>query len=96
MMSGRREDGASRRPWDSAAAERSQPQPGRAGQAGPRKGPAAEPPVRRYSHPIRTARPCRRSTEEELLVQIQGSLDRQSALLEELLRRSGGNNPDTN
>ena len=92
----RRGDGAGRRPRDPAPPEQSHGQPGRAGQAGPRREPAGEPAVRRYCHPIRTARPGRRDTTEELLTQIQGSLNRQSALLEELLRRIGGNNPDTN
>ena len=91
----RRGDGAGRRPRDPAPPEQSHGQPGRAGQAGPRREPAGEPAVRRYCHPIRTARPGRRDA-SELLAQIQGSLDRQSALLEELLRRTGGNNPDTN
>lgn len=56
---------------------------------------AAEPAVRRYVHPIQTARPCRRSPTEELLGQILESLSRQSELLEELLRRTESNDPDT-
>lgn len=58
-------------------------------------GSAVEPAVRRYAHPIQTARPARPSQTEAALGQILEALSRQSELLEELLRRTGGNNPDT-
>lgn len=53
-------------------------------------------PVHRYSHPIRSKSPASRaSSTEELLAGILESLSRQSELLEELLRRTGGDNSDT-
>ena len=57
---------------------------------------AAEPAVRRYIHPICAGRPPRRSPEGELLLELTEELRRQSQLLEELLRRTGGNNAETN
>ena len=59
--------------------------------AGPQP-PAADAPVHRYVHPIRTA-PTARRTAEELLSEIQETLARQEAALEELLRRT--ENKDT-
>ena len=57
---------------------------------------AQEPAVRRYAHPIQTARPCRGPSAEELLVQVQAALERQTALLEEIFRQVNGNGTDTN
>lgn len=67
----------------------SAPQPGTAQPA------ALETPVRRYTHPIRTARPAQRSTTEELLSYVLETLSHHTELLEELLRRSDGDNSDT-
>ena len=64
----------------------------------PQSGPAPtalETPVRRYTHPIRTARPAQRSTTEELLSYVLETLSHHTELLEELLRRSDGDNSDT-
>ena len=68
-----------------------------AGHAAARQGngSAGEPAVRRYAHPIQTARPVRRSQTEIMLGQILEALSRQAELLEELLRRTGGNSADT-
>ena len=57
--------------------------------AGPRPPAAAAAPVHRYVHPIRTAPPARR-TAEELFTDIQETLARQERALEELLRRTEG------
>lgn len=54
-----------------------------------------ETPVHRYVHPIRTTRPTRRSSTEEMLSYILESLSRQSELLEDLLRRMESDNSDT-
>ncbi len=51
-------------------------------------------PVHRYSHPIPAA-PDQESTTDQLLSGILESLSRQSLLLEELLRRTGGDGVDT-
>lgn len=47
-------------------------------------------PVHRYVHPIQTAAPGRRGSAEELLAEILNVLSRQEKLLEEVLRRTGG------
>ena len=53
-------------------------------------------PVHRYSHPIRCKSPASRAASaEELLAGILEALSRQSELLEELLRRTGGDISDT-
>ena len=51
---------------------------------------AAQPPVNRYCHPIRTKGTARPSTTEELLSYILDSLSHQAEQLEELLRRTQG------
>lgn len=53
-------------------------------------------PVHRYSHPIHTKPTLQQgSSAEELLAGILQALSRQSDLLEDLLRRVGGDIPDT-
>lgn len=47
-----------------------------------------EPPVRRYVHPIRSNPAPRRDPLEEVLADMLETLSRQTALLEELLRRT--------
>lgn len=64
-------------------------------QSGPTVPAALETPVRRYTHPIRTTHPAQRSTTEEMLSYVLETLSHQTELLEELLRRSGGDNSDT-
>ena len=51
---------------------------------------AAQQPVNRYCHPIRTKGATRPSTTEELLSYILDALSHQADLLEELLRRTQG------
>ena len=51
--------------------------------------------VRRYVHPIRTAKPPAPSPVEETLSYVLEALTRQSEQLEEVLRRLDGDNPDT-
>lgn len=51
--------------------------------------------VHRYIHPIRITMPSTRSETEELLSYMMDQLSRQSEMLEELLRRTGGDNSDT-
>ena len=55
----------------------------------------SQPPVHRYVHPIRTARPAQRSSAEEMLSYILETLSRQSEQLEELMRRTERDNSDT-
>ena len=54
-----------------------------------------ETPVHRYVHPIRTVRPAQRSSTEELLSYVLEALSRQSEQLDELMRRTEGDNSDT-
>lgn len=59
---------------------------------------AHEPPVRRYIHPIAPAQST--GAVQDLpgldpLAEIRETLDRHSRLLDELLRRQGGDNSDT-
>lgn len=63
-----------------------------AGQSGGQSAPppVGPTPVHRYTHPIRTARPAQRSSTEELLSYILETLSRQSDQLDELLRRTDG------
>ena len=49
---------------------------------------APEPPVRRYVHPIRSNPAPRKDPLEEVLSGVLETLSRQTALLEELLRRT--------
>jgi len=51
--------------------------------------------VRRYVHPIRTARSPARSPTEEMLSYVLEALSRQSEQLEEVLRRLDSDNSDT-
>ena len=51
--------------------------------------------VRRYAHPIRTAKPPARSPTEETLAYILETLSRQSEQLDEVLRRLERDNFDT-
>lgn len=51
--------------------------------------------VRRYVHPIRTAKPPARSPAEEMLSYVLEALTRQSEQLDEILRRLDGDNSDT-
>lgn len=64
--------------------------PPAAGQSGGQSArtPLSAAPVHRYSHPIRTARPARRSSMEETLSFVLETLSRQSDQLDELLRRT--------
>ena len=55
----------------------------------------SQPPVHRYVHPIRAARPAPRSCVEDLLADVLETLSRQSEQLEEVLRRLEGDNSDT-
>lgn len=53
-------------------------------------------PVHRYSHPIHAKPPVRQDASAgEVLESVLQALSRQSDLLEELLRRTGGDIPDT-
>ncbi|MDE7219211.1 MAG: hypothetical protein K2O45_06285 [Oscillospiraceae bacterium] len=56
---------------------------------------ASQPPVHRYVHPIRTARPMPRSSVEELLSDVLEILSRHSDQLDEVLRRLERDNSDT-
>ena len=56
---------------------------------------APETNVRRYVHPIRTAKPPARDPAEEMLSYILEALSRQSEQLDEVLRRLDGDNSDT-
>lgn len=54
-----------------------------------------DPSVRRHVHPIRTSPPPARDGLEQALARITEALSRQTELLEELLRRTEGDNSDT-
>ena len=60
-----------------------------------RSTPLQETAVRRYVHPIRTAKPPARDPVEETLSYILEALMRHSEQLDELLRRLDGDNSDT-
>ena len=51
--------------------------------------------VRRYVHPILTAKPPARTPTEEMLSYVLEALSRQSEQLDEVLRRLDGDNSDT-
>ncbi len=51
--------------------------------------------VRRYVHPIRTAKPPAHSPAEEMLSYVLEALSRQSEQLDEVLRRLDSDNSDT-
>lgn len=52
-------------------------------------------PVHRYSHPIRTKAAVYANSTDELLAGVLETLSHHSDLLEELLRRTGGDSSDT-
>ena len=60
-----------------------------------RSAPLQETAVRRYVHPIRTAKPPARDPMEETLSYILEALTRHSEQLDEVLRRLDGDNLDT-
>lgn len=76
---------------------RKQNQPVNPAGSAPAQRPAAMPEanVRRYVHPIRTAKPPAREPTEEMLSYVLEALSRQSEQLDEVLRRLGGDNSDT-
>lgn len=61
----------------------------------PRPAVIPESSVRRYVHPIRTAKPPVHTPAEETLSYILEALSRQSEQLDEVLRRLDGDNSDT-
>ena len=63
--------------------------------AAQRSAPSQEVSVRRYVHPIRTAKPPARDPTEEMLSYVLEALSRQSEQLDEVLRRLDGDNSDT-
>ena len=73
---------------------RKQNQPAR-GPVPPRPSAIPEASVRRYVHPIRTAKPPARDSAEEMLSYVLEALSRQSEQLDEVLRRLDGDNSDT-
>ena len=60
-----------------------------------RSTPPQEVSVRRYVHPIRTAKPPARDPTEEMLSYVLDALSHQSEQLDEVLRRLDGDNSDT-
>ena len=60
-----------------------------------RSAPSQEVSLRRYVHPIRTAKPPARDPTEEMLSYVLEALSRQSEQLDEVLRRLDGDNSDT-
>lgn len=60
-----------------------------------RRAAAPEANVRRYAHPIRTAKPAAAAPTEELLAGVLEALSRQSEKLDEVLRRLDGDKLDT-
>lgn len=78
------------------ASTRRPPRPsGTAARPAPSGHAASQPPVHRYVHPIRAARPMPRSSVEDLLADVLEALSRQSEQLEKVLRRLDGDNSDT-
>ncbi len=57
--------------------------------------PLREATVHRYIHPIRTVRPTPQPSVEELLSSVLEALERQSAQMEEVLRKLERDNSDT-
>ncbi len=55
----------------------------------------AEPAVHRHIHPIHAAPVSRPPSGQELLTYILETLNRQNEALNELLRRTGGDSPET-
>ena len=51
--------------------------------------------VRRYAHPIRTAKPASRTPAEEMLSYVREALSRQSEQLDEILRRLDSDKSET-